>query len=75
MTVATQVIAVGDALGIVIPDEMLTQLRVRVGDILCLTEIPEGLLVTPVDPEFAAQMDAARTIIRENRDVLRKLAE
>jgi hypothetical protein len=29
----------------------------------------------PFDPDFAAQMEAAREVMRENRDVLQRLAE
>jgi hypothetical protein len=33
-----------------------------------------GAEVTPFNPDFAVQMDAAGLIMRENRDALRKLA-
>jgi putative addiction module antidote len=45
------------------------------GDTLYVVETPEGIELTSYCPEFAAQMDAAEKIMRENRDVLKKLAQ
>jgi hypothetical protein len=39
-----------------------------------VVETAEGIELTAYRPDFAAQMDAAEEIMRENRDVLRKLA-
>ena len=36
---------------------------------------PNGFEITPYDPEFAAQMEVAERVMRQDRDVLRKLAE
>jgi len=35
----------------------------------------QGIRLLPFDAEFAAQMEAAREVMRENRDVLQSLAE
>jgi len=66
---------IGNSLGVILPVEAATALRVKEGDKLFLTESPDGLRLTPYDPQFARQMDAAETVMREDRDVLRKLAE
>ncbi|HEY0883689.1 MAG TPA: AbrB/MazE/SpoVT family DNA-binding domain-containing protein [Ramlibacter sp.] len=66
---------IGNSVGLVLPRDVLARLRVAEGDTLYLTEAPDGYRLTPFDPEFARQMDAAEQIMRENRDVLRKLAE
>lgn len=42
---------------------------------LYIVETPNGVELTPYRPDFAAQMDAAESVMRENRDVLKKLAE
>lgn len=34
-----------------------------------------GIELTPFNPEFAAQMEIAEWVMREDRDVLRKLAQ
>lgn len=66
---------IGNSTGVVLPKELLTKLRVSKGDTLYAVETPNGIELTPYDPEFACQMDAAEEIMRDNRDVLRKLAE
>ena len=75
MATTTKVIAIGNSAGIILPKEMLARLKVEKGDTLYLTEGPYGIRLVAYDEEFARQMEAAREIMRENRDVLRKLAE
>jgi putative addiction module antidote len=75
MTITVKVTTVGNSVGIVLPKEMLSKLKVQKGDTLYVTETPEGLQLTPYDEHFVRVMEAARRIMRENRDVLRKLAQ
>ena len=70
-----KVTSVGNSVGIVLPKEILTQLRISKGDSLNVTETPNGIVLTPYDSEFERQMDLAESIMREDRDVLRKLAQ
>lgn len=70
-----KVITVGNSTGIVLPREILQRLRVGKGDRLYIIETPGGFELTPYDPEFAAQMEEAENVMREDRDVLKKLAE
>lgn len=70
-----KVTTVGNSLGIIIPKEYLIRLRVQKGDKLFLLETPEGVELTPFDPDFALQMEMAEDIMHENREVLKKLAE
>jgi putative addiction module antidote len=72
---SSKVTTVGNSIGISLPKEVLAILRVGKGDSLCFTETPEGVLLTPYSEEFAAQMEAAETVMREDRDVLRILAK
>ncbi|MBF0436019.1 MAG: AbrB/MazE/SpoVT family DNA-binding domain-containing protein [Magnetococcales bacterium] len=67
--------SIGNSTGIVLPKEILAKLRVEKGDALYVLETREGIELTPYNPEFARQMDLAEEIMREERDVLRKLAE
>jgi len=53
----------------------LSKLRVDKGDTLYVVETSGGIELTSYRPDFAAQMDAAEEIMRENRDVLKKLAQ
>jgi putative addiction module antidote len=66
---------VGSSTGIVLPKEVLERLRVSKGDVLHLIETPNGVELTPYDPEFDAQLSVAEEIMRADRTVLRKLAE
>ena len=76
MTTATlKLTAIGNSVGIVLPKEVLVRLRVGRGDTLFLTETPTGVELTAYRPEFAQQLELAEDIMRENRDVLKKLAK
>jgi putative addiction module antidote len=75
MATTVKVIPVGNSSGVILPKETLARLNVRRGDTLYITEGPQGIRLIPFDEEFARQMEAAREIMRENRDVLQKLAE
>lgn len=66
---------IGNSVGAVLPKEVLARLHVEAGDTLYLTESPEGFRVTPYDPEFAQQMNAAEKIMKKRRAVLRELAK
>ena len=61
--------------GVVLPKEILQRLHVRKGDKLYVLETPNGIELVPYNPEFAQQMEIAERVMREDRDVLRKLAE
>ncbi|MFP4208133.1 MAG: AbrB/MazE/SpoVT family DNA-binding domain-containing protein [Wenzhouxiangella sp.] len=75
MTRKLKLTTVGNSTGVVLPKDLLEKLRVQRGDELMVLETPDGITLTPFDPAFAAQMDVAERIMREDRDLLRKLAE
>ncbi len=70
-----KVTTVGNSVGVVLSKEVLAKLRVEKGDTLYAIETPNGIELSAYNPEFAEQMDAAEAIMREDRDVLKKLAE
>ncbi len=72
---SVKVIAVGNSVGVILPKEIVQRLRVEKGDTLYVLETPNGIELTPYDREFAAQMEVAESVMREDRDVLKKLAE
>jgi putative addiction module antidote len=74
-TVTLKLTAIGNSVGVVLPREILQRLRVGKGDSLYVLETPGGIELTPYDPEFAAQMELAEQVMREDRDALKKLAE
>ena len=67
--------AVGNSTGVILPKEVLTKLQVEKGDDLYVVETPDGITLTPYDPEFEHQMEAARKIMKKRRTVLRELAK
>jgi putative addiction module antidote len=72
---AVKITTVGNSAGIVLPKEILAKLHLEKGDQLFITETADGIQLTPYDQDFVEQMEAARHIMRKNRDVLRRLAD
>ncbi|HYI47166.1 MAG TPA: AbrB/MazE/SpoVT family DNA-binding domain-containing protein [Allosphingosinicella sp.] len=75
MTIQLKITRIGNSAGVVLPKELLSRLRVRQGDTLYVSEAPDGVRLTASDPDFEAKMDLAERIMREDRDILRKLAK
>jgi putative addiction module antidote len=67
--------AVGNSAGVVFSKEVLARLKLDKGDAVYLTESPDGYRLTPYNPEFEAQMTAARKIMKKRRAALRELAK
>ncbi len=72
---AIKVREVGNSLGVVLSKEIVSKLRVGKGDKLYVSETPNGIQLSAYDPKFAAQMDAAKSVMKKRRNMLRKLAE
>ena len=70
-----KITTVGNSAGVVLSREILERLHVEKGDLLYAIETPNGIELTPYNPQFAEQMEVAEKVMREDRDVLRKLAE
>ena len=70
-----KVTTVGNSVGVILPKDLLERLRVGKGDSLYVIETKQGIELTPYNPEFARQIEAAERVMREDRDALRKLAE
>ena len=66
---------IGNSVGAIFPKELLTKLDLAKGDEFYVTESPDGLRITTHNPEFEAQMKAAREIMRERKAVLHELAK
>ncbi|MDO5505337.1 MAG: AbrB/MazE/SpoVT family DNA-binding domain-containing protein [Pseudoxanthomonas suwonensis] len=70
-----KITTIGNSAGVILPKELLARLRVDKGDELHVLETPDGIRLVSYDPVFAAQLDVAEQVMREDRDVLRKLAQ
>ncbi|HZD78324.1 MAG TPA: AbrB/MazE/SpoVT family DNA-binding domain-containing protein [Acidobacteriaceae bacterium] len=71
-----KVTTVGSSSGIILNREVMTRLGVQKGDVLYLTEAPDGgYRITPYNPEFERQMKIAEEIMHDRREVFRALAK
>ena len=70
-----RMIKIGTSTGAIFPKELLAQLKVQQGDTLFTVETPDGILLTPYDPDVEKQLEAGREFMREYRDTFRALAQ
>lgn len=75
MTTTLKLTAIGNSTGVILPKDILEKLRASKGDTIFAVETPNGIELTSYDAKFARQMEIAERVMREDRDVLRKLAE
>lgn len=75
MKYKVEITQIGNSLGIILSPEVLEKLRVGKDDTLYLTETQDGIELQPYDADFAKQTDLAESIMRRDRDALRKLSE
>jgi len=70
-----KVTQIGNSLGVVLPKDILAMLDIDKGDRLYVSKTRDGINLSMYDADFAHQMELAEETMREDRDVLRKLAE
>lgn len=75
MTQSTVVRKIGGSLGLILPKAVLDSLALKEGDELYVTATPEGLSLTPYDPEFADALEDAREFMRTHRDAFHRLSK
>jgi putative addiction module antidote len=66
---------IGNSVGVILPKELLANLKLEKGESIFLTETPEGYVVTPYDPALEEQVTAGRDFMREFRDTFHELAK
>lgn len=75
MTHLLKVISIGNSAGILLPKDVLARLRVAKGDSVSISETPGGFALRAGDASFDEQMRVAEDVMREDRDILRILAQ
>ncbi len=75
MVSTVKITSIGNSSGIILSKELMEKLRVSKGDTLTVTETPDGLNLSPYDEKVARQMEVAEQVMRNNRNMLRKLAQ
>ena len=72
---ALKLTQIGNSVGVILPKEVLARLKLEKGDTVYVTETPDGLALTPLDPNFELQLELGREFMREYRDTFRALAK
>jgi putative addiction module antidote len=75
MANTVKITTIGNSAGVILPKETLARLNVEKGDQLYVTDTPNGIELSVYRSDFVETIETARKIMRENRDVLRRLAE
>ena len=75
MATSVKITTIGNSVGIVLPKEVLNRLHAEKGDTLYVTDSPGGVQLSPYSATMALKLDVFEQVMRENRDVLKKLAE
>ena len=66
---------IGNSVGVVFPEELLTRLRVEKGDLLFVSEAPGGVTLTPYDPSLAEEVERGQEFMREFKETFQELAK
>jgi putative addiction module antidote len=66
---------IGNSVGAVFPKDLLARMNVDVGDVVYLTDSPDGIRVTPYNPSFERQMTVAEKVMKKRRSALRELSK
>lgn len=72
---ALKLTPVGDGIGVVLPAEILAELKLKNGDTVFVSEIPDGVQMKAHDPAFDEQMAIGREFMREYHDTFCELAK
>jgi putative addiction module antidote len=71
-----QIKKVGNSLGLLLPKELLSRLKLKEGDKFHLVEQTErGIKLSPYDPKHAEGMEIARRSFRKYADTYKALAK
>ena len=66
---------IGNSLGVILPSESLEAHKLEEGEEVLLSVDPDGIKLSPYDPNFEDSVDAARSGMKKYRNALRELAK
>jgi putative addiction module antidote len=66
---------VGNSLGVILTKDVVESLGVAEGDELFAVRTPDGIRLTPYDPDFAQAIESTRDYMRRHRNALHELAK
>ncbi len=70
-----KVTKVGNSSALILPKDLMAKLNLVQGDSVSLTEVAQGVVISPYDIKKERQLEIAKKVMRENRNMLKKLAE
>ncbi|MEQ1539907.1 MAG: AbrB/MazE/SpoVT family DNA-binding domain-containing protein [Sphingorhabdus sp.] len=75
MNAPLKITKIGNSAGVILPKDVLAHLGAEVGDSLSLVTTPRGIELSAEEPDFEAQMAAARAVMARRKRALRELAK
>ncbi|HQA16904.1 MAG TPA: AbrB/MazE/SpoVT family DNA-binding domain-containing protein [Novosphingobium sp.] len=75
MNAPLKITKIGNSAGVILTKELLAHLGAQVGDSLSLVTTPRGIELSAAEPDFEAQMAAAREVMARRKRALRELAK
>lgn len=75
MSARVKVRKVGNSLGVILTKDVVDSLGVTEGDELFAVRTPDGIRLTPYDPDFATAIESTRDYMRRHRNALNELAK
>ncbi|MDB5939480.1 MAG: putative addiction module antidote, partial [Polaromonas sp.] len=66
---------IGNSVGVILPKEVISRLKLAKGETVFLTETPDGYSITPYDPALEEEIAAGRAFMRDFRDTFHQLAK
>lgn len=66
---------IGDSLGVILPAEAASSLKVVEGDKVVISETPEGYRMTPIDPDSQRRLELAEGVMQRYKIALQELAK
>jgi putative addiction module antidote len=72
---ALKLTQIGNSVGVILPKELLSRLKLEKGDSLFVSETANGLMLTPYDPAVEKQIALGREFMHDFRDTFHQLAK
>ena len=70
-----ELVPIGNSVGVVLPEEVLTRLRVQKGDIIFATDSRDGVMLLSSDPSLKEELKAGSEFMEMYSDTFRALAK
>ena len=75
MNIPLKITKIGNSAGVILPKELLAHLDANAGDSLSVVLTARGIELSAAEPDFDAQMAAARDVMARRKRALRELAK